>query len=921
ATVTGPHEWDMHESLAIDEAGELGLLSLASSSSHESAFAVEQLGETQQYPDGSPAYGCTVWKTSNFGADWSAITTFLGSACKVVTSGDGEHLLVLAPDNRGEHVTIYTSADGGGTWDDHVDAIEPGYFVDITMSNDGSKIVIMPGYPYEPVWISNNYGVDWHAVDLDPDHHNFLEFRSVAGSADGQLLLASEYYGRVYASSDAGETWATTANLGTQVGPEASLSTSATGEISLLGGSYRRFQTSTDFGQTWNNATANLLFTNPARTAISADGDIQVAVNGCNVVTSTDRGATWRQQTLTACTGYWDDVTISDDGTRLLLMASGKIYVGSLVDAPPPDDDGDTGDGGDPDGTVSDTYVALGDSYQSGEGTFGYNVGTDAIYNTCHRSGLAYPSILARTQESHLKFVFRACSGAKIQDMFAIGIHPDKVDGPSQLDALGPDTRLVTIGIGGNDLGFADIVNKCIVDANTEALAINPILLATVSCQHKLSAEVSVSLKSLKSLKLGSVRSQLTLLYHKIRERAPYARVIVVTYPKFFPANGSAPACSAIRPADQIWMNSVIAVADASIIDVARSAGFEYADMSHAFDGHEQCTASPAINGIVPDYVVVGHLTFTAVLPASESFHPNSYGHLLMATQVERTIGQPLLPTFTIHPGEQVSRSVVVSGTGFSINVGWPGSDVETSLISPSGVEYSRSNPQDATHGNGATYEYFEVPNPEPGEWTVHIYGADVADEGEPVTFSTFDEMPPNEAPTATVKVSGSSHTYTFDASASTDADGSISGYFWDFGDGTTSTGTVVKHTYTVPGSYLAALVATDDEGLQGFAVAPKTLVVPARSGSAAAGDETPAADVSVGSDGEGCIDATVKCSPDETGAATEAVDEGGASGPAPYWPIWLAVAVLVVIIGPSLYFALGRIRAKRPSRSAGSGR
>ncbi|MCU4140519.1 MAG: hypothetical protein MW690_000994 [Methanophagales archaeon] len=55
----------------------------------------------------------------------------------------------------------------------------------------------------------------------------------------------------------------------------------------------------------------------------------------------------------------------------------------------------------------------------------------------------------------------------------------------------------------------------------------------------------------------------------------------------------------------------------------------------------------------------------------------------------------------------------------------------------------------------------------------------------------------------------------TFDASASTDPDGSIVSYEWDFGDGETASGKVVTHAYSDAGSYTVTLTVTDDEQLR----------------------------------------------------------------------------------------------------------
>jgi chitinase len=72
-----------------------------------------------------------------------------------------------------------------------------------------------------------------------------------------------------------------------------------------------------------------------------------------------------------------------------------------------------------------------------------------------------------------------------------------------------------------------------------------------------------------------------------------------------------------------------------------------------------------------------------------------------------------------------------------------------------------------------------------------------------------------NQSPTASFTTSDSSITpgesITFDASSSSDADGSITSYEWDFGDGSTATGKTVTHTYDEVGSYLVTLTVTDD--------------------------------------------------------------------------------------------------------------
>ena len=56
--------------------------------------------------------------------------------------------------------------------------------------------------------------------------------------------------------------------------------------------------------------------------------------------------------------------------------------------------------------------------------------------------------------------------------------------------------------------------------------------------------------------------------------------------------------------------------------------------------------------------------------------------------------------------------------------------------------------------------------------------------------------------------------TVTFDASTSSDPDGNIELYSWDFGDGDTGTGVTATHVYTVKGTYVVTLTITDNDEL-----------------------------------------------------------------------------------------------------------
>jgi PKD repeat protein len=69
-----------------------------------------------------------------------------------------------------------------------------------------------------------------------------------------------------------------------------------------------------------------------------------------------------------------------------------------------------------------------------------------------------------------------------------------------------------------------------------------------------------------------------------------------------------------------------------------------------------------------------------------------------------------------------------------------------------------------------------------------------------------------------------------FDGSSSTDPDGTIASYAWDFGDTKTGSGVTTSHAYTTAGTYTVTLTVTDNGGLTGSDSATITLKTPAQT-------------------------------------------------------------------------------------------
>lgn len=85
--------------------------------------------------------------------------------------------------------------------------------------------------------------------------------------------------------------------------------------------------------------------------------------------------------------------------------------------------------------------------------------------------------------------------------------------------------------------------------------------------------------------------------------------------------------------------------------------------------------------------------------------------------------------------------------------------------------------------------------------------------------FLLLRPAPEPQPPTASFTLADTWLTVDVDASGSTDPDGSITSYEWNFGDGGTATGAVASHTYASAGSYDITLTVTDDQGLTDQAV------------------------------------------------------------------------------------------------------
>jgi lysophospholipase L1-like esterase len=259
-------------------------------------------------------------------------------------------------------------------------------------------------------------------------------------------------------------------------------------------------------------------------------------------------------------------------------------------------------------------YVALGDSYSSGEGAFDYLPQAPGRPATCHRSRNAYSQLLAKRLLGGVQHDpardFLACSGDEVPDLES-----------RQLAALGPDVAVVTVGIGGNDSGWIDVIRQCMVDAAT-----HPRPGSGRGCNRIID--------DVFKRKLPDVRRRLRDAYSIIKQRAPQAKVIVVGYPAIFEDSYSSTFCRSVGSLTRgarADLRKAAEQLDGEIGGIARSFGFRFVDPRGAFDDHRICgPAADWIHG-----VTFGRNGEPIISP--QTFHPNPSGQRGFADAIAAT--------------------------------------------------------------------------------------------------------------------------------------------------------------------------------------------------------------------------------------------------------------------------------------------
>jgi lysophospholipase L1-like esterase len=248
-------------------------------------------------------------------------------------------------------------------------------------------------------------------------------------------------------------------------------------------------------------------------------------------------------------------------------------------------------------------YVALGDSFAAGP-----LIPLQIPPFGCLKSNNDYPHVVQR----RLRFAeFRdmTCSGAETEDM----TQPQNVwprPNQPQFNALTTDTALVTLTIGGNDIGFSSIAEDCFRSTPSNG---SP-------CRDRYVVDGRDEI----SERIAATAPKVAAVLRGIAARSPRARVLVVNYSAIFPHSG--PGCWPQMPVaegDVPWLRAKQEELNAMLARQARAHGARVVDVYAASRGHDAC-ALPVVRWVEP------------VIPASAAapVHPNLLGMRAMGRLV-----------------------------------------------------------------------------------------------------------------------------------------------------------------------------------------------------------------------------------------------------------------------------------------------
>ena len=265
--------------------------------------------------------------------------------------------------------------------------------------------------------------------------------------------------------------------------------------------------------------------------------------------------------------------------------------------------------------TPGSTYVAMGSSFASGPGVTRPDETAPA---RCQRSADNYAHQVARKRK--LRLVDVSCGGATTAHI--LGPWGEL---PPQIDALTPETRLVTVTIGGNDVNYMVglYMASCRATQQADRLPICRLLAANASqLRGRAPAELTEQA-------WAKVEAGLEQIAGEVRRRAPKARLIFVDYFTVLPERGQCAQAPVSEEAATAARKTARRLAQTTA-GVAARAGVEVLRVSELSRDHDVCANQPWVAGFVPSG---GAEEFAA-------YHPNLAGMTAVADALDRRLGR-----------------------------------------------------------------------------------------------------------------------------------------------------------------------------------------------------------------------------------------------------------------------------------------
>lgn len=176
----------------------------------------------------------------------------------------------------------------------------------------------------------------------------------------------------------------------------------------------------------------------------------------------------------------------------------------------------------------------------------------------------------------------------------------------SQLAAVGPETQLVTLTTGGNDIGYVGD------------------LVAESGAMGGLYGLLHGRIRSPANRPYDAIVSSIPAIIARIRERAPKATIVIVSYPPILPPDGTCARLAIDTEQASVSREVARRLAEATG-RAAAEAGALYVDMAREGVGHDACSADPWVHG--------------ATVPGGAAFHPNASGARATADRIMAALG------------------------------------------------------------------------------------------------------------------------------------------------------------------------------------------------------------------------------------------------------------------------------------------